>query len=327
MHQRWETPGEVVSAFGLMQGQELTVFSSIALRAPGGVAAVQDALVRGGIVRGYPMRGTVFAVAAEDLRWMTELLAKPGPERARARCAEAGVDAEAIERVRRRVLAEGPLTNAQFRAILFDEAPQAHTGAAYRVRYLLLIDGTCAYIGTDQLLGPAPVGPSLEQRFNGDTQAAADEVVRRYVSTHGPVTAQDVAWWSKLPVRQVRTALAHLGFEEIAGEHFRASLLDELSHIPRSTLKKPLLLPAFDEYILGYKDRTFAMTDLMHAHLAPSNMGVFRKAVVVDGTVRGTWKAAGGVLVVEDVAGVPKYAEAGIRKKFRSFPFYPPRAR
>ena len=93
---------------GAMQGQDLPgLLSSIALRldaekvgeAPGqdqvptvapqasdSEAFPSDARMRevlrafdaGEIVRGYPMRGTVFAMAARDARWMTELCAEEG---------------------------------------------------------------------------------------------------------------------------------------------------------------------------------------------------------------------------------------------------------
>ena len=50
--------------------------ASLALRTAGGsIDTVLTAFANAEIVRGYPMRGTVFAVAAADLRWLTELCA------------------------------------------------------------------------------------------------------------------------------------------------------------------------------------------------------------------------------------------------------------
>lgn len=323
---QFATAEEAVAAFGLMQGQEPTVFSSVALRTVGGLDSVLAALDRGTLARGYTMRGTVFLTLASEQRWLTELLAKPGVERARARCAEAGVGPAQLDEIRVRALDAAPLDNAAFRRIVVEVAPGAASSAAYRTRYALLVDATLSYLGRSQLLHPAPATPGLRERFNGDRQAAATEVIRRYVATHGPVTEADVRWWSKLPAAEVRAGLAGLG-EGFArsGEYFqREGLEDELAALPASALRRPLLLPAFDEYILGYADRHFAMSPATHAHLAPSNMGVFRKAIVVDGVVRGTWRGAAGRLAVEDVAGVPKYAEPGIRAAFARFPFFPP---
>ncbi|XLN85324.1 DNA glycosylase AlkZ-like family protein [Corynebacterium tuberculostearicum] len=73
-----------------------------------------------------------------------------------------------------------------------------------------------------------------------------------------------------------------------------------------------LLLGAFDEYILGYQDRLFAMTKEVHEVLVPGNRGVFRRAIVVDGQVRGTWNKQD----IEDL-GMPGYAMREVQKLWR----------
>jgi len=53
---------------------------------------------------------------------------------------------------------------------------------------------------------------------------------------------------------------------------------------------KAYLLPGFDEYMLGYKDRTAAL-DRRHAQkIAPENNGRFMSTMIFDGRVVGTWK-------------------------------------
>lgn len=235
-----------------MQGQELSVFSSVALRIGGDIAAVRASLDAGELVRAYPMRGTVFLGLASEMRWMTELLAKPGPERVAASAAKAGVSRTDLERIGQAVRERGPVDNAEFKRIVFQVAPDAAATAMYRARQYLLTTGDFAYVGSSQSIGTASDAPGLEEAFNGDRQAAVD--------TRGPVTEADVRWWSKLPAREVRAALAHLPID--------------VSPAPTvEPIRRPLLLPAFDEYILGYKDRTFAMTDAAHA---PSRRGTWR---------------------------------------------------
>ena len=49
-------------------------------------------------------------------------------------------------------------------------------------------------------------------------------------------------------------------------------------------------LPGFDEYLLGYQDRSAAL-DLAHAPVVvPGNNGVFQPTVVVNGRIVGTWR-------------------------------------
>jgi hypothetical protein len=51
-----------------------------------------------------------------------------------------------------------------------------------------------------------------------------------------------------------------------------------------------LLLPAFDEFLLGYGDRS-AVLGTAHAHrIAPGGNGVFRPTVVSGGRVVGVWR-------------------------------------
>ncbi|WP_394281710.1 winged helix DNA-binding domain-containing protein [Corynebacterium sp.] len=320
----WSTPAEVVSAFGLMQGQEPTVFSSISLRSGGTIDDVRGALARGEIVRGYPMRGTVFAARADELRWLTELLAKPGAERARSSVLNAGGTDSDIAQIRDRVLAEGPVTNAEFKQIVAEVAPEASPRLTYRVRYLLMVESTLAYLGPDQRIGPTPDGGSLEEVFNGDRQAAATQIISRYIRAHGPVTFEDVRWWSKLPVAEIRVALAQLPDDIVRDDDYfyRSGLVEELAELSPSRVRQPHLLPAFDEYILGYQDRLFAMNRETHEQLVPGNMGVFRKPVVVDGIVRAAWRRVGGKLVTDEYTRIPAYAWPGVRRKFREDPFF-----
>jgi hypothetical protein len=49
------------------------------------------------------------------------------------------------------------------------------------------------------------------------------------------------------------------------------------------------MLPAYDEFIISYKDRTPVLQFENHRK-AVSNNGVFRPVIVVNGSVTGTWR-------------------------------------
>ncbi len=51
-----------------------------------------------------------------------------------------------------------------------------------------------------------------------------------------------------------------------------------------------LLLSGFDEYVLGYGDRTAIMVPEQLKLVVPGNNGMFRPTIIDDGTVIGTWK-------------------------------------
>lgn len=50
------------------------------------------------------------------------------------------------------------------------------------------------------------------------------------------------------------------------------------------------LLPAFDEYIIGYQNRRAALTDEHSNRVIPGKNGMFLPTLVHDGAVVGTWK-------------------------------------
>lgn len=51
-------------------------------------------------------------------------------------------------------------------------------------------------------------------------------------------------------------------------------------------------LPGFDEYLLGYKDRSAVLAAAHADRVCPGGNGMFAPTMVVDGRVVGTWKRA-----------------------------------
>lgn len=304
---KWDSPEDAVRAFGVMQGQDFaSVYRSVALRTAGtnvGLRCelVDAALASGALVRGYPMRSTVFLSHRADLRWISELCVKPTQH-------------DEIGPVRDAVLAHGqPMSRKEFKALVEELLPEA---IPYRVLRQLLEDNVVVYQGVDQQITAFPEdasSPGLDAAFNGDRVAATIELLTRYVRTHGPVTVRDFAWWTKLPLKLIREAARHLP-ADIEWSTMACGTHGEPEMAPvglEGTSKSVHLLGAFDEYILGYQDRLFAMTPDMHEVVVPKNMGVFRKTIVVDGQVRGVWTKQG----IEDL-GVPKYALAKVRRAY-----------
>jgi hypothetical protein len=55
-----------------------------------------------------------------------------------------------------------------------------------------------------------------------------------------------------------------------------------------------LVLPGFDEFLLGYKDRSLMLAEEHKQAIIPGGNGVFQSTVVRDGRVVGTWKRTTG---------------------------------
>ena len=214
------TPRDVVDIFGAMQGQDLPgAVASIALRTGGGAPEVIDAFNRGEIVRGYPMRGTVFVQTAEDARWTSELCNASEVRAARKRSPQLGLEDHHFLTARK-VLEKTALDGVSRRALFQswnEQGVSPEHGRGYHVLKHLLATGVASYgtwNGKDNNVHLAehwlPRGSSLAEKFNGDTIAATAELMRRYFSSRGPATIRDMAWWSKLPLRMLNAALPQL---------------------------------------------------------------------------------------------------------------------
>lgn len=279
-------------AFGVMQGQDLhSVRRSLALRA-------QDRSDAGNIVRGYPMRHTLFADSIKDIGWITELCPK-------GRKGDAGLRPEVNK------LIDRPLSRAELKERAATTLPEVPFWHVVRVA---MESGHAVYSGVEQLITPVELS-GLDEAFNGEMVAATADLMVRYFRTHGPATLRDFAWWTKLPQRLIRPAAQNLPPDIVrCGEESQDFVSLEVMDMAEARKKRSVfLLGAFDEYILGYRDRSFAMTSEVHEILAPGNRGVFRRAIVVDGQVRGTWNKQ----AIEDL-GIPGYAERKVQKLWRT---------
>ncbi len=342
----YKKPTQAVEALGAMQGQDLPgVIASAALRTDAGnVNDVLEELRTGQLVRGYPMRGTVFLMAATDMLWMSELCGIPALRASTNRRHHLGLDDDKVNRARERVmevLSDAPngLSRAELLAHWESGGQPTTGGVGYHLLAYLIGEGTLCHgpwNGVDQNIALAgawlPPKTGLKDRFNGDRIAATAELLRRYLMGHGPATIRDFAWWTKLPLRDIRAALLEIAdsFESDdapEASYWRPGLREEVDELGNRAAQ-PMLLPGFDEFILGYPDRTFAMTKAQEQLLVPGNNGVFRRSIVVGGTVRGFWRRAGTsgkrTLRMEPFGTVPKAADARLRKLFAAFPVVSP---
>ena len=123
-------------------------------------------------------------------------------------------------------------------------------------------------------LTPDRVFVSLALPAPGSRDAALDELARRYFACHAGATADDLAYWSGLPARDVREPA-----DDALGS----------GPVPR------VLLPAFDELLLGWRDRT-PTVPAAHARKVHPGGGILRPVVLEDGVAVGTWSARGVAL-------------------------------
>jgi hypothetical protein len=128
-------------------------------------------------------------------------------------------------------------------------------------------------------------------RAKREREESLAEVARRYFTSHGPATAQDLAAWSGLVAADVKLAV------ELAAKELRQEKIEGKVYYMAPDMKAPsakskglFLLPGFDEFMLGYRDRTPSLEAKHSGEIVPGSNGIFVGTVVESGRVLGTWK-------------------------------------
>ncbi len=131
------------------------------------------------------------------------------------------------------------------------------------------------------------------RRRPSDREAALANLALRYVRSRGPVTLDDLAWWSGLTRAEARRGIAAVKgsfVEEVVGGRTTWRDAGAPAPAPAASLAPgALLLPAFDEYLVAYRDRD-AVLDPRQAYRVNAGGGMLDPVVVLDGRVVGTWR-------------------------------------
>jgi hypothetical protein len=126
-----------------------------------------------------------------------------------------------------------------------------------------------------------------------DPEAALAKLAMKYFGSHGPATLADLMRWAGVTSAEAKLAVEGAG-KALASETISAvrHWLAADSPQPTAAARGTFLLPGFDEYMLGYKDRSPMLPAEFASRIVPGGNGVFRPTVVYDGQVLGTWQAS-----------------------------------
>lgn len=294
----FKNPADAVGWLGAVQSQDYAGAKwALGQRVQNATdASIEQAFNEGSILRTHVMRPTWHFVRPDDIRWMLELTAP----RINALCAtyyrKLELDAATFKRsnalLTKNLRGGKQLTRAELTSLL--QKQDIATTDLLRFTYLIVraeLDGiVCSgarrgkqftYALLDER---APQPPTLER------DAALAELAKRYFFSHGPATLKDFVWWSGLT-----TADANKGLDAI-----RSKLISQVENgqtywfaeitpakVPSPTVH---LLPDYDEYTVGYTDRSAIFDPANMQKLDSRGSELAQYMIVIDGLIAGTWK-------------------------------------
>jgi len=295
--QTLDTPSEIVRLLGAVQAQDYSTAKwGVAQRTRSATdAAVEKELDEGKILRTHILRPTWHFVVAADIRWM---LALTGP-RVEAVLAsydrKLGID-EAVLRRSKKVLEKAlkggnHLTRAELSLAM--QSAGIRTEGTQRLGRLVMHAELSGLICSGPRRGKQFTYGLLEERAPPakvlSREEALFELAKRYFNTRGPATVDDFAWWSGLTKTDARrgaqAAESELEHEVIAG---RGHWFPTPGRFRR---KSPHvhLLPNYDEYFIGLKDRS-AMQSALKSSGWDGNLSFLGGHILtVNGQIVGGW--------------------------------------
>jgi hypothetical protein len=289
----YSEPGELVAWMGAVQAQNYGMSKwAVGVRLKSAtVADIEASLNRGDILRTHVMRPTWHLVAAEDIRWMLQLsgehIKSAGASRDKDMEITENLYSKACNIISKILEGNNHLTRQELAQELTKAGIAVNTSRMIHFMMRAEIEGiVCS--GIDR--GNKQTYALLDERVPPVRMLHREEALAtlatKYFRSHSPASLQDFVWWSGLRVREAKQAI----------QLIRAELeIDRDLFIHRSCNRKfkpgnvLCFLPAFDEYLIGYKDRT-SVVELKRQPEAFSKNGIFNPVIVQNGKVVGVWQ-------------------------------------
>ncbi|HTL07693.1 MAG TPA: winged helix DNA-binding domain-containing protein [Chitinophagaceae bacterium] len=287
----------LVEYMGAIQSQDYGMSAwAIGLRLPGTrLEDVETALDKGTIIRTHVLRPTWHIVAAKDIYWMLSLSAEKIKTLMRPMDRQLGLTEKIYTRSNRIIekalsggehLSRAALASAlQAARIATDENRMAHLLVRAELDAII-----CSGTKTGNQRGYALLANRVPRKQNMGKEEALALLAKRYFSSHGPATVQDFSWWSGLTLTAAGKALASVE-QELAHAKIKEQQywFSPTLALPAKRKNSIYFLPAFDEFIMGYRDRTASLPPI-HQRTVITTNGIFYPTILINGQVSGTWK-------------------------------------
>ncbi len=160
-----------------------------------------------------------------------------------------------------------------------------------------------------------------------DPEECMVELVRKYIECYGPVSREDIAYWSFLLKKDVDMALEALK-KDLTKENLPSG--QEYFSFGEDSREAPeppsaVILPEFDSLMMGYKDKSrFLSQDTVKKVFG--GLAAVNRTILLDGFVAATWKrkknAAGMIVDVSPLRTLKAGEKRSIEEEFGNYADY-----
>ncbi|KQO17180.1 winged helix DNA-binding domain-containing protein [Paenibacillus sp. Leaf72] len=307
------SPKQVVGQLGAVQAQDyMQAMWAIGLRSPGAtLSKVEQSIKDREMVLTWTQRGTIHFVPTEDVLWRLSLAAPRLLQQSRRRREQLELDDATLARseslIRNRLQGGVQVSRGELLEQLERAGIRTDSQRGYHILWHSAYKGLICF---GPISGKQQTFVLLDEWVPDAQQLTREHALAklalRYFTAHGPATVHDFAWWSGMTLGDAREGLeaikGQLDRERIDGSDYwmvkqtDGAWTEQGEKRPSKEEKQEdkasavYLLPGFDEYILGYKERSAVLKPEIAQRIVPGNNGVFLPMVVVNGQVVGTWK-------------------------------------
>ncbi len=295
---QFSDPADVVRHMGAIQAQEYRMMRwAVAMRTRRPSSrAFKQAFDRGKIIRLHLMRGTWQLVAAEDYWPLLQLCAPKAISVIHGwmRSNHVSIGDDELARIRDILVQTaadmGSAVKEDFAHALAERGISIDD---HRLSYHLRMAELEGTLCSGELLPMKATYALSEQRVGPRVAVDRDEALllltRKYFHSRQPATLEDFVWWSGLNIGHCRRGIELMG-DAIHKMKWKGRDFYVTEDCRTRGFRKGryLLIPPYDEYLIGYKSRDIVLSP-DYSHKAHNNSGIFQPVVAHDGVICGNW--------------------------------------
>ncbi len=293
------SPEVLVKQFGAIQAQDFAAAKwAINQRLINSSEALIDKFFdEGKIIRTHVMRPTWHFIHTDDIEWMLRLTASNVKAAMKSNEKKLGLTKDDFiksNKLLTKILRGGKQLTRNEISVEFNKSKFKVTNSL-RLIHLLMHAELDRIICSGSKKGKQFTYALFDERVNKtkslNSAEALAELTKRYFGSHGPAMIKDFAWWSGLKMADANKGIEmndSILVKEIINDH--TYWFTENSSLTVNSSNKVLLLPNYDEYIVGYTDRKEIINKFLVKNLDLRNNVLFNNTIIIDGEVKGTWR-------------------------------------